>query len=64
MKNLNKPERKDKMNFYSEEKIDINLLKEEIRQKGGMTTQELIERLGAIPFEDFINHLRQKVREI
>ena len=28
-----------------------------------MTTEELIERLGAIPFDDFINNLKQKVRK-
>ena len=47
-----------------QERQDINLLKEEFEQRGGMTTEELIERLGAVPFEEFINNLRKKVRTI
>lgn len=47
-----------------QERQEINLLKEEFEQKGGMTTEELIERLGAVPFEEFINNLRKKVRTI
>ena len=47
-----------------QERQEINLLKEEFEQRGGMTTEELIERLGAIPFEEFINNLRKKVRTI
>ena len=46
------------------ERQEINLLKEEFEQRGGMTTEELIERLGEIPFEEFINNLRKKVRTI
>ena len=47
-----------------QERQEINLLKEEFEQRGGMTTEELIERLGAVPFEEFINNLRKKVRTI
>lgn len=41
---------------------ELDLLKEEIQQKGGMTTEELIQRLKAIPFEEFMNNLSEKIR--
>ena len=56
--------RGNRLIISEQERQEINLLKEEFEQRGGMTTEELIERLGAIPFEEFINNLRKKVRTI
>ena len=44
------------------EQKEINDFKEEFIAKGGMSTEELISRLNAIPFEDFMNNIKEKLR--
>lgn len=56
--------KKNRLIISDQERQEIKLLKEEFEQRGGMTTEELIERLGAIPLDEFINNLRKKVRTI
>ena len=36
---------------------------EEIIERGGMSTEEMIQRFDAIPLGQFIENLRQKIRE-
>ena len=52
---------KEKIVLTETEQRDLDLLKEEFKQRGGMTTQELIQRLNAIPFKDFIKELREEI---
>lgn len=40
----------------------IDLFNEEFLAKGGMSTEELIIRLDAIPFEVFQNGLKEKIQ--
>ena len=52
----------DKLVLTESERKEIDLLLEEIKVKGGMSTEELIVRLDAIPFEEFMNNLSRKIR--
>ena len=35
---------------------------EEFKAKGGMSTEELISRLDAIPFEEFMDEIRERIK--
>lgn len=52
---------KEKLVLSEAEKKELDLFLEDFDKKGGMTTEELIQRLNAIPFEEFIDNLRKKV---
>ena len=45
----------DKVVLNESEQREIDLITEEFRARGGMDDEELISRLGAIPFEEFMN---------
>ena len=44
------------------ERKQVNLFMEEFKQSGGMSTEELIQKLNAVPLEEFINDLREEIR--
>ena len=44
------------------ERQHINLLEEEFNARGGMSTEELINRLNAVPFEEFQKGLKEKIQ--
>ncbi len=44
-----------------EKKDEMSLLKES-EQCGGMTTDELIQRLSAVSYDDFQNNLKMKIQ--
>ena len=52
---------KNKVVLTESEEKKLNLIMDEIIQNGGLTTEQMIERFNAIPFEQFINNLREKV---
>ena len=52
----------DKVVLNESEQREIDLITEEFRARGGMDDEELISRLGAIPFEEFMNIMREKIR--
>ena len=52
----------NKLVLTESERKEIDLLLEEFNEKGGMSTEELIVRLDAIPFEEFMNNLSRKIR--
>ena len=44
------------------EQREVDLITEEFKAKGGMDDVELMSRLNAIPFEEFMNKMREKIR--
>lgn len=52
----------DKVVLSESERKEIELITEEMKRKGGMSTEELISRLDAIPFEEFMNDMSQRIR--
>ena len=44
------------------EKREIDMITEEFKARGGMSTKELISRLNAIPFEEFMKIMSVKIR--
>ena len=46
------------------EQREVDLITKEFKARGGMSTKELIERLNAIPFEDFMNKLDKRIETI
>ena len=40
----------------------INFLEEEFNARGGMSTEELKNRLNAVPFEEFQKGLKEKIQ--
>ena len=52
----------DKVILTESERKEVDILMEEFNAKGGMSTEELISRLGAIPFEEFMNIMSEKIR--
>ena len=44
------------------EQREVDLITKEFKARGGMSTKELIERLNAIPFEEFMNKMSEKIR--
>ena len=45
------------------ERREVDMITEEFKARGGMSTEELISRLGAIPFEDFMKIMSKRIRE-
>lgn len=52
----------DKVVLTESEQREVDLITEEFKARGGMSTEELISRLGAIPFEEFMNKMSEKIR--
>lgn len=52
----------DKVVLNESEQREVDLITEEFKAKGGMSTEELISRLGAIPFEEFMEKMSEKIR--
>ena len=52
----------DKVVLSESERKEIELITEEMKRKGGMSTEELVSRLDAIPFEEFMNDMSQRIR--
>jgi len=46
------------------EQREVDLITKEFKARGGMSTKELIKRLNAIPFEDFMNKLDKRIETI
>ena len=44
------------------EQRKVDLITEEFKARGGMDDEELISRLDAIPFEEFMNKMSEKIR--
>ena len=44
------------------EQREVDLITEEFKAKGGMDDKELMSRLNAIPFEEFMNKMSEKIR--
>lgn len=52
----------NKVILTESERKQVNLFMEEFKQSGGMSTEELIKKLNAVPLEEFINDLREEIR--
>ena len=46
------------------EQREVDMITEDFKAKGGMSTEELISRLKAIPFEEFMNKLEKRIETI
>ena len=44
------------------EQREVDLITVEFKAKGGMDDEELMSRLNAIPFEEFMNKMSEKIR--
>ena len=44
----------NKVVLNESEQREVDMITEEFKMRGGISTEKLISRLGAIPFEDFI----------
>ena len=44
------------------EQREVDLITEEFKAKGCMDDEELMSRLNAIPFEEFMNKMSEKIR--
>ena len=51
----------DKVVLTESEHKEIDLLMEEINAKGGMSTEKLIIRLNAVPFNEFMNNMSERM---
>ena len=54
----------DKVVLTESEQREVDLITEEFKARGGMSTEELISRLKAIPFEEFMNKLEKRIETI
>lgn len=52
----------NKVVLTESEQREVDLITEEFKARGGMSTEELISRFGAIPFEDFSKEIIEKIR--
>lgn len=52
----------DKIVLTEDEQREHDLLLEEFKARGGMDDEELIARLGAIPFDEFMRKLEERIR--
>jgi len=52
----------DKVILNESEQREVDLITEEFKARGGMSTEELISRFGAIPFEEFSKEIKEKIR--
>ena len=46
------------------EQREVDMITEEFKARGGMSTEELISRLNAIPFVEFMNKLDKKIETV
>lgn len=53
----------NKVVLKESEQREVNLITEEFKARGGMSTEELKSRLDAIPFEDFMKEMSKKIKE-
>lgn len=44
----------NKVVFNESEQREVDMITKEFKMRGGMSNEELISRLGAMPFEDFM----------
>lgn len=54
----------DKVVLTEAEQREHDLFLEEFKARGGMDDEELISRLNAIPFEEFMDKLEKKIETI
>ena len=54
----------DKVELNESEQRELDLFMEEFKQSSGMTTEELISRLDAIPFDEFMKKLDKRLETI
>ena len=54
----------DKVVLTESEQREVDMITEEFKARGGMSTEELISRLDAIPFEEFMNKLEKRIETI
>ena len=52
----------NKVVLNESEQREVDMITEEFKARGGMSTEELISRLGAISFEEFSKILKEKIR--
>ena len=52
----------NKVVLNESEQREVDLITEEFKARGGMYDEELISRLNAIPFEEFMNKISEKIR--
>lgn len=52
----------DKIVLTDAEQREHDLFLEEFKTRGGMDDEELIARLGAIPFDEFMRRMSEKIR--
>ena len=52
----------DKVVLTELEQREVDLITEEFKARGGMSTEELVSRLTAIPFQEFMNKMSEKIR--
>ena len=52
----------NKVVLNESEQREVDMITEEFKARGGMSTEELISRLGATPFEEFSKNLKEKIR--
>lgn len=55
---------KNKVVLNESEQYEVDMLMEEFKQRGGMDDKELMSRLGAIPFEEFMKKLDKRIETI
>ena len=51
----------NKVVLNESEQREVDLITEEFKARGGMYDEELISRLNAIPFEEFMNKMSEKI---
>ena len=52
----------NKVVLNESEQREVDMITEEFKMRGGMSTEELISRLSAMPFEDFMKIMSEKIR--
>ncbi len=52
----------NKVVLNESEQREVDMITEEFKVRGGMSTEELISRLGATSFEDFMKIMSEKIR--
>ena len=52
----------DRVVLNESEQREVDLITEEFKVRGGMDDEELMTRLNAIPFEEFMNKMSEKIR--
>ena len=52
----------NKVVLNESEQREVDLITEEFKARGGMDDEELMTRLNAIPFEEFMNKMSEKIR--